>query len=156
MESKIKETTQKRIFIKSYPKFEQIEALIKVMDLQENKNPQISIIGTFDEDPLDAKKNITALEEEMETKCKALFPYPIDFGILSNPEIGTIFITGFLVSTFLQEIERKEIGAMLTGPYGILRGLGIYPESAALNLKALQLGRYLLIVRGTKKELKVL
>ncbi|WP_452229141.1 MULTISPECIES: hypothetical protein [unclassified Lacinutrix] len=148
---KTKETNQKRVFLKSYPNFQQIEKTIKALKLSQNKDVQVSIIGKFNPDYLEDRKKQIALENEMEKKCKALFAYPIDFGILSNPEIGTIFITGFLVSMFLQEIERKEIGAMLTGPYGILRGVGIDQESATMSLKALQLGNYLIILRGFEK-----
>ncbi|QCE40468.1 hypothetical protein [Psychroserpens sp. NJDZ02] len=154
MKSKIKETNQKRVFLKSYSKFQQIEKAIEALKVSDNNNLQISIIGKFNEDHWDDTKTLIALEEDMETKCKALFEYPIDFGILSNPDIGTLFITGFLVSMFLQEIELKEIGAMLTGPYGILRGLGIDKESAYLSLKALQKGDYLMIIRGFENELK--
>lgn len=150
---KTKETNQKRVFLKSYPNFQQIEKVIKAMKLSQNKDVQVSIIGKLDLDHLEDRKKQIALENEMEKKCKALFAYPIDFGILSNPEIGTIFITGFLVSMFLQEIELKKIGAMLTGPYGILRGLGIDQKSATKALKALYDGNYLIILRGYDIEL---
>ncbi|MFD2914564.1 hypothetical protein [Psychroserpens luteus] len=153
MKSKSQETNQKRVFLKSYPKFKQVEDVLKTLQESKNSNLQVSIIGKFDEDSLDDPKKLFALEEEMEIKCKALFAHPIDFGILSNPEIGTIFITGFLVSMFLQEIELKKIGAMLTGPYGILRGLGIDQERSTFYLKALHLGNYLIILRGFENEL---
>lgn len=156
MKSKIKETNQKRVFLKSYSKFQQIEQAIKALKVSDNTTIQISIIGKFDDNNLDHAKTLVDLKEGMEKKCKALFEYPIDFGILSNPDIGTLFITGFLVSMFLQEIELKEIGAMLTGPYGILRGLGIDKESACLSLKALHEGDYLMIVRGFENQLEPL
>lgn len=153
MKSKSQDTNQKRVFLKSYSKFQQIEKIVKALKLSENSNLQVSIIGKFDQENLNDVKELIALEDEMETKCKALFAHPIDFGILSNPEIGTIFITGFLVSMFLQEIELKKIGAMLTGPYGILRGLGIDQESTTKALKALYDGNYLIILRGYDIEL---
>ena len=154
MKSKINETKQKRVLLKSYSKFQQIEQAIQTLKVSSNTNLQISIIGKFDDNGLDDAKTLIALEEDMETKCKALFEYPIDFGILSNPVIGSLFITGFLVSLFLQEIELKEIGAMLTGPYGILRGLGIDKDNAQTYLKALHDGEYLMIIRGFENELK--
>ena len=153
MKSKINETKQKRVLLKSYSKFQQIEQAIQTLKVSNNTNLQISIIGKFDDNGLDDAKTLIALEEDMETKCKALFEYPIDFGILSNPVIGSLFITGFLVSLFLQEIELKEIGAMLTGPYGILRGLGIDKDNAQTYLKALHDGDYLMIIRGFDNEL---
>ena len=154
MKSKINETKQKRVLLKSYSKFQQIEQAIQTLKVSSNTNLQISIIGKFDDNGLDDAKTLIVLEEDMETKCKALFEYPIDFGILSNPVIGSLFITGFLVSLFLQEIELKEIGAMLTGPYGILRGLGIDKDNAQTYLKALHDGEYLMIIRGFENELK--
>ena len=154
MKSKINETKQKRVLLKSYSKFQQIEQAIQTLKVSNNTNLQISIIGKFDDNGLDDAKTLIVLEEDMETKCKALFEYPIDFGILSNPDIGSLFITGFLVSLFLQEIELKEIGAMLTGPYGILRGLGIDKDNAQTYLKALHDGDYLIIIRGFENELK--
>ena len=154
MKSKINETKQKRVLLKSYSKFQQIEQAIQTLKVSNSTNLQISIIGKFDDNGLDDAKTLIVLEEDMETKCKALFEYPIDFGILSNPDIGSLFITGFLVSLFLQEIELKEIGAMLTGPYGILRGLGIDKDNAQTYLKALHDGDYLIIIRGFENELK--
>jgi len=154
MKSNSQEANQKRVFLKSYPKFWHIEKVVKALKLSENSNLQVSIIGKFNEENLSDAKELAALEDDMETQCKALFTQPIDFGILSNPEIGTIFITGFLVSMFLQEVELKKIGTLLTGPYGILRGLGINQENATLYLKALCLGNYLIIVRGFENELK--
>lgn len=156
MKSKINKTKQKHVLLKSYSKFQQIEQAIKAIKTTDNSNLKISIIGKFDEDHLDDANPLIALEEDMEKKCKALFKNAIDFGILSNPDIGTIFITGFLVSLFLQEIELKKIGTMLTGPYGILRGLGIDKKPAFTYLKALHQGEYLVIFRGFENDLKQL
>ncbi|MEM5565054.1 hypothetical protein WNY78_08055 [Psychroserpens sp. AS72] len=156
MKSKSQETNQKRVFLKSYPKFWHIEKVVKALKLSENSNLQVSIIGKFNEENLSDAKELAAVEDDMETQCKAMFTHPIDFGILSNPEIGIIFITGFLVSMFLQEIELKKIGTMLTGPYGIFRGLGIDQESTTFYLKSLHHGNYLIIVRGFENELKQL
>ena len=76
-----------------------------------------------------------------------------NFGMVSNPEIGTLFIAGFLAPMFLQEIDGKKIGSLSTGLYGILRGLGIDQNSVVTYSKALHTNNFLLIIRGNKDEM---
>lgn len=156
MRSKIQGTKEKRVFVKSYPEFLYVEKAVKILKHNKGNNLQVSILGTFAEESIDDEKNLVNEKDVMEKRCKTLFGFPIDFGTLSNPEIGTIFISGFLVHTFLQKVERKTIGSMSTGPYGILRGLGIDRERTAFYIKALQQGNYLLILRGFENELNQL
>ncbi|SDS24127.1 hypothetical protein SAMN05216503_2425 [Polaribacter sp. KT25b] len=150
---KTPEAQHKEVILKSYPEFQQIEKAVNILKKLKNNNLQVTIIGKLDEENLDDKLNEINLEKSMEKKCLALFEPPLDFGILSNPNIGTIFIAGFLVSMFLQEVEHKKIGVMLTGPFGILRGLGINKERTSFYLEALHRGNYLFIVRGYDTEI---
>ncbi len=57
---------------------------------------------------------------------------------------------------FLHEIDGKTLGAMSTGPYGIIRGLGGYKLQTETYLKLLNDGSYLLILRGYDDELNAL
>lgn len=78
------------------------------------------------------------------------------FDFFFNPDIGDIFITGPLSSIFLNDLKGKYLGALSTGPFGILRGLGISKNKATDYLTALKNGGYLLIVRGYDYELDIL
>ena len=77
-----------------------------------------------------------------------------EFALFCNPEIGTLFIAGSLVSQFIHDMDGKMLGEMTSGPYGILRGLGITKKDSALFLKALNDGSLLLILRAYDYELK--
>ncbi|WP_111707686.1 hypothetical protein [Lutibacter citreus] len=147
--SKIQETKQqRRIFLKTFTKYNQIEDAIKI--LKENyyeDHLQVTIIGEF------SKKNKL---EAIKTQLKGLFNSPLNFGIITNSEIGTVFIIGSFTSMFLQEINGKKIGSMSMGPNSILCGLGIVQEKVTTCLKALKNGKYLLIIRGFNNKLNKL
>jgi len=153
MKSNIQEKNEKSVFIKSYPEFLLVEKAVKVIDKNKSTHLQISVLGKISEHhKVEEKKNSIA-KDIIEAKCKSLFEFPNDFGMLTNPKIGNIFITGFLVGTFLQEVEKKTIGSLSTGPYGILRGLGIDRDRTTYYIKALQKGNYILILRGYADEM---
>jgi len=153
MKTNIQEKIEKQVFIKSYPEFLLVEKAVKVIHQNKNTHLQISILGKIiKHNKVDEKKHSEA-KEILEAKCKSLFKFPIDFGMLTNPKIGNIFIAGFLVGTFLQEVEKETIGSLSTGPYGILRGLGIDKDCTTYYIRALQKGSYILIVRGYANEI---
>jgi hypothetical protein len=153
MHSNIQGKNEKQVFIKSYPEFLLVEKAVKVINQNKNNHLQLSILGKIVEQNKVDKRKLIITKETIETKFKSLFEFPIGFGMLTNPKIGNIFITGFLVGTFLQEIEKKNIGSLSTGPYGILRGLGIDRDRTTFYIKALQKGNYILILRGYEKEI---
>jgi hypothetical protein len=144
---------EKQVFIKSYAEFLLVEKAVELINQNKNNHLQLSILGKIVEKNKVDKRKLIVAKEIIETKCKSLFEFPIDFGMLTNPEIGNIFITGFLVDTFLQEVEKKTIGSLSTGPYGILRGLGINSERTTFYINALEKGNYLLILRGYENEI---
>tara|TARA_R110001606_G_scaffold127628_2_gene261968 strand:- start:1750 stop:2253 length:504 start_codon:yes stop_codon:yes gene_type:complete len=153
MKSNIHGKNEKSVFIKSYAEFLLVEKAVKVIHQNKSAHLQISVLGKISEHhKVEEKKNSVA-KDIIEAKCKSLFDFPIAFGMLTNPKIGNIFITGFLVGTFLQEVEKKTIGSLSTGPYGILRGLGIDRGRTTYYLKALQKGKYILILRGYANEI---
>lgn len=94
-------------------------------------------------------QNIHAiLEDEFPTTTKS--------GMFFNPEIGVIFCLGALSPMFLQQIDGKALGAIGTGVYGIIRGLGINEQEARQNINALSQGNYLLFISGRAKTIEVL
>ncbi|KGL64296.1 hypothetical protein [Polaribacter sp. Hel1_85] len=153
MKTKTQEIKQKQVFLKSYPRFKEIEEALKILKKDKESNLQVSILGKVAKKKPGDLQNLIIQENAIKTRCEKLCEYPIEFKVLSNPEIGTIFITEFLAPIFLQKVGRKTIGALSTGPYGILRGLGIDEVRAILYLKALHKGDFLLILRGYKNEL---
>jgi hypothetical protein len=155
MKSKDQETKQRHVFLKSYPRFEQIEAAVKMLQPIKGNNMQVSILGKLNTKSYKNEKKSIYSENELKTHCEAMFQLPIDFGIISNPEIGKIFIAGSFAPMFLQEINGKKLGSMSMGLYGVLRGLGIDQERVTSYLKALLNGEYLIVLRGYDKELNL-
>lgn len=156
MKSKVQGTNEKRVFVKSYSEFMLIEKAVKILKQHKSNHLQIAILGKILEESNVDKKKLVIAKDIIKARCKVIFENPKDFGVLLNPEIGYIFIAGFLVSTFLQKVEKKTIGSMTTGPYGILRGLGIDRDRTAFYIKEIQQGNYILILRGYESELNKL
>lgn len=92
----------------------------------------------------------------IKTNAKEVAKLGEKFDFFFNPEIGDLFITGPLSSIFLNDLEGKYLGALSTGPFGILRGLGISKEKATDYLTALKNGGYLIIVRAYDHDLEIL
>jgi len=150
MKTKILKIAKKGFLFKEYLQLLQVEKALKIIKKNDPSNLQISILGKFIQG-YSNDENIS-----LEAYWKKLLGFSNDFGIFSNPEIGTLFIVGALTSMFLHEVEGKALATMSTGPYGILRGLGASQLQAEIYLKTLSKGSYLLIVRGTDDKLKVL
>ena len=156
MKSKIEETKQRRVFLKIYPNFQLIKKAGKILKENIENNLQVSILGKLPKKNLKNNKELITAEDAIITNYKAIFKTPINYGIISNSEIGNIYIVGSFTPMFLQEINGKKIGSMPTGPYSILRGLGIDNEKVNTYLNALKNGNYLLILRGYKNKLEQL
>jgi len=156
MRTKILKIAKKRFFFKEYLQLLQLERAVKIIKKNEPSNLQISILGKFIQEYSNDQKESVNESITLEVYCKGLLGSSTDFGIFSNPEMGTIFIVGSLTSMFLHEVEEKALATMSTGPYGILRGLGASQLQTETYLKALNNGSYLLIVRGNDNKLKIL
>ena len=151
MNSKIKKTNLKRVFLKSYLDFTDIEKVLN--SIQKKEKLQVAIIGKFANKNFNVVKDIIIEQEKTQKRCEKIFNIHNEFEIISNPKIGNIFIAGFLVSMFSQVVEQKKIGSMPTGPLGILRGLSIDKEKVNDYLESLNNGNYLLILRANENEL---
>ncbi|NAS13723.1 hypothetical protein [Poritiphilus flavus] len=151
----VPKTEQKRVTFKVYSQIKDIDKTLKTLRCNNFQNLEISILGILDKR--------FALETEkghkipyMENLWIDLTGARPDIDFLYNPEIGNIFIIGFLVPTFLHEVEGKSLGAISIGPYDIFRGLGISLYQTNRIIKALAEGSYLLIVRGNLYESNIL
>ena len=151
MASKLEIAREKKVLIQSFPKIQQIENIVKQICKINTNSIQVSVLGKLERMDLDPNYGNSWLD--LKKYCNDELKLSSNFGIISNPEIGTIFIAGFLAPLFLQEINKKQIGEMPTAIFGILRGLGIEPNSVSRYIKTLNKNNFLLIVRGNKNEL---
>lgn len=154
MTSKLEIVREKKVLIQSFPKIHHIENLIKRICKINTSSVQISVLGKLKSMDLDINYGDTWLA--LKRYCDNELTLSSNFGIVSNPEIGTIFIAGFLAPLFLQEINKKQIGEIPTAIYGILRGIGIDENSISDYLKTLNKNNFLLIIRGNKNEIILL
>lgn len=149
-------TSQKHVFFKAYQQLWQIEDAIKLIKEHSASKSQVSVLGKFTQKHFDSDKELEKVIKNMAAYWKRSLGNDMDFGSFYNPEIGYVFIVGSLTSMFLHKIDGKTLGAMSTGLYGILRGLGAYPFQAETYLKVLNSDDYLLIIRDFDNELELL
>lgn len=145
--SKIPTPRQRRILLKSFTAFTAVEKVIDMLQKIANNNCQITILGQLSP-KINPEENRIPSEDELKTKFKNLLDSPLDFGIISNPEIGKIVVGGAFAAMFLQSINGKNVGSMAQGLYSVLLGLGIDQERATTFLNTIINGGYLLIIRG--------
>lgn len=143
----------KSIFFKAFNDLWNLEEAIKVIDERKLMDSQLSILGKL---MLKESSYIGIDDKEvikMNLYSKKILGSSTNFGVFNNPDIGVVFIAGFLTEIFLYEINKKPLGALSTGPYGILRGVGAHPAQTSSYLKSLKNDNYLLILRGVDFEL---
>lgn len=145
---------EKRNFlIRSYPNLGKLEVAIGELLKNNSANLQLSVLGKLTEDlVLESKEAITA-KTDLQDFLKRVLEPNTEFAVFCNHEIGTIFIAGFLVPQFLHDMNGKVLGALPSGPYGIIRGLGITEANANDHIMDLNKKCLLLILRGFTKDL---
>lgn len=149
-----KNNGQKHFLIHSYQHLWQLEEAIQEINKKGTTQLQLSVLGKLTNDCISNHKEALKAKAELKRYWKGTLGIASDFGLFCNPEIGTLFIAGTLVSQFLSNLNGKALGEMASGPYGILRGLGISKNSAATFIEALNERHYLLIIRGYGFDLK--
>ena len=154
MKNRVEDINDKRVLLKSCQSINQIENIVKQICSSEIDDIQISVLGKVEDVNLDT--NFSDSWTELKSYCSNKLRLTSNFGMVSNAEIGTYFIAGFLAPMFLQKINGKTIGAMSAGFYGILGGLGIDQENVSDYSKALNKGDLILIIRGNKSEISKL
>lgn len=131
----------------------QLEEAIKKIHTIASEHLQLSILGQLGQKRIANDKEIVKSGKAMKRYWKGALGANSNFGLFCNPEIGTLFIIGTLAPQFLSEIHGKVLGEMTSGPYGILRGLGIEGSKATGYLKSLNNGHFLMFIRGYDSEL---
>ncbi|SDE43978.1 hypothetical protein SAMN05421636_10572 [Pricia antarctica] len=148
MRPKIQKQTKKHFFIKSYAHLWQLEDAIKVALKEGSERLSLSVLGKLAEHCISGDRKILDSKKQLKAYWRGSLGPNTDFGLFCNPEIGTLFIAGNLVSQFLHDLDGKALGTMSSGPYGILRGLGLPKDDAARYIKLLNEEHFLLMARG--------
>lgn len=146
----------RHFLIKSYRKLPQLKEEILELSNTTSVKPQMSILGKLGQDWVLNNKQTKLAQIELTYYLNGVLEAKSDFAIFCNPEIGTLFITGFLLPQFLLNMNGTLLGEMSSGPYGILRGLGITENKAAKYLKDLNEKGFLLILRVYDHEFKII
>ena len=146
----------RHFLIKSYRNLPQLKEAILELSNATSVKPNISVLGKLGSDCIVKNKQTKLAKTELKRIFKGVLGAKTDFAIFCNPEIGTLFITGSLVSQFLNDMNGTVLGEIPSGPYGILRGLGITENNASKYLKDLNKKSFLLILRGYDDELNII
>ncbi len=152
----VPKTEQKQVLLKSYDQLSGLETALKTVREVIADKIMVSIIGNLGDACAKDPKRLAHKKKQLQSYFKELLDKDTDFDAFYNPEIGCLFVTGFLVSMFLNPIGEKILGGLSDGPNGILRGLGISEAKATLSVKKLNEGSYLLLVRGDSFEVEKL
>lgn len=73
---------------------------------------QVSVLGKKDQFYFDKNMPISKDTDTIKRYWKDLLGTTVNFGSFYNIQIGTIFIVGFLVSTFLHKINGKSLATL--------------------------------------------
>lgn len=149
-------TRQKQIYFKAFQELPHLESALEQIKEKNTSEFQVTILGKVTQFYSDKDIEIPKNTSFIKAYWKDLLGKTVNFGQFYNPESGSIFIVGPLVSTFLQKINGKSLATLSSGPYGIFRGIGVTETQATTYLKLLDSGHYLLILRGFEDEIQKL
>jgi len=144
----------KHFLIKSYNDLETIKAALRFIKDHQLETAEISILGKFPVEKgfkSDIEKSI--LKRKFKSIWEEILGTNTLFGQFKNPSLGSLFIAGALTPIFLHKINDRLLGNLSSGPYGILRGLGISEKKSTTCIQSLNEGKYLLIIRGFDTDL---
>jgi len=144
------ETEQKQVLIKSYAQITELKNALKAIHEIDSDKITLSIIGNLGNTNENNPKKLVQEKRQLHTFFKKLLGNDTNFDTFYNPEIGYLFVVGFLALTFLNPVGGRTIGELSGGPFGILRGLGISEAKAILNVQNLHNGSYLFLARGKR------
>ena len=146
----------KQIYFKAYQHLFELDNALKYLKKEYSSNFQVSILGKtnqfYQDKNIEISKDVTIIKAHW----KNLLGNNVNFGSFYNPQIGTIFIAGPLVTIFLHKVNNKPLAALSSGSYGIFRGIGASEIETKTCLKLLYTGNFLLIFRGFENELFIL
>lgn len=156
MEPKTKKPIRNSFLVKAYRHLWQVEKAIEAIKENASSSLQLSVLGKMTEECVAIDTQTLRTKNDLKGYWKGSLGENTDFGLFCNPEIGTLFIAGRLASQFLHDLDGNVLGAIASGPYGILRGLGTNKSNSKRYIKKLNKGWYLLLVRGQSYNLDVL
>lgn len=153
MNQEIIKTKEKRFFSETFNDLSQVEKIIRLIQENTVSDVQLTLLVKLQKSCRTDSQATAEKIERLSAYWNMLLGPNTNFGVFNNYEIGTIFITGPLTGLFLQEVDRKKLAELSEGPYGILRGLGIDGTVATDQVKKLNEGNYLLLVKGQRFEI---
>lgn len=153
MRPKTHQQAKKHFFIQNYQYIWQLEGAIKVAQKEGSERLSLSVLGKLGESCISGDKKLLDSKNELKAYWKGSLGPNTDFGLFCNPEIGTLFIAGRLVSQFLHDVDGKALGTISSGPFAILRGLGLPKDDAAKYIRLLNEEHFLLMARGYRFQL---
>lgn len=145
---------EKQIYFKVYQDLPQLENALKHLEEQRFLQVQVSVLGKSEQFHVDKNTAISKDTDTIKTYWESRLGNTMNFGTFYNPQTGSVFIVGSLVSTFLHKINGKSLATLSSGPYGVFRGIGASEAQATHCLKQLNDGNYVLILRGFEQELQ--
>lgn len=145
---------QRYFLVKRYSNLAELEIALGELTKDKTTGLELSVFGKLTKDCFLEHEEAIKAKIELQDFLKRVLEPQIDVAFFRNDEIGTLFIAGFLVPQFLQDMNGKALGSLPSGPYGILRGLGITETDAAEQMMDLKAMCILLIFRGYDNELK--
>ncbi|WP_281541176.1 hypothetical protein [Maribacter aestuarii] len=154
MKKEIENKKQKHLLIRSFSQLWPLEEAIQEIRNSASAELQLSVLGKFSQVCISTDSEVLKAKKELKQYWRDSLGPTSDFGLFCNPEIGTLFIVGSLVSQFLHDVDGKLLGEMSSGPYGILRGLGATEKDTSNYIRNLNEAYYLLIIRGYDFELE--
>jgi hypothetical protein len=147
---------KKQVFIKPYNQISDLEKAFKTAYQMNFDKVSISVIGNVGDSVLNDGMVLLVKEKKMQSFFNDLLGRQAKFETFYNPELGHLYVVGFLVPTFLNVIGKKTIGVLPGGPFGVLRGLGISEKEATSIIQLLGTGTSFLIARGDAKDIEML
>lgn len=146
MEREVSNKKKKFVYLKRCKNLNDIQTAIKIV--KESPNDfQIAVLKKIVKEYI-CKNSISNKVNTQHNYNTSILGHEAEYGIFDSPEVGKVFISGFLASTFLYKIDNKVLGEMSTGIYGILRGLGLEKVTVETALTDLKSSYFLLILRG--------
>tara|TARA_R110001583_G_scaffold9203_4_gene43646 strand:- start:19088 stop:19597 length:510 start_codon:yes stop_codon:yes gene_type:complete len=145
----------KVIYVKIFSKLEEIEIALESIKERYLDLSQISILSKNLERFNDGDTDSTLVKPSLVDYWSSVYGVEQDIGFLNVPEIGTCFVLGPLAPVLLNILEEgKILGEFEGGLNGVLLGFGAKKSGIPKYTAALKNDDYLVVVRGTPKELK--
>lgn len=149
----VPDSKRKQVFLECYGQKTQLEKAIRAILISKLNDKRISILGKFLDDKGNESSDVTDKSAQLSYFFNELLDEEMRWGTFYSPEIGSVFVTGFLVAIFQSRVGDKMLGELSIGIYGILRGLGVSEAETTLNVNNLKKGDYLLFIRSNPIEI---